>query len=116
MANRAFAVIFMFPLDIGKPAAAACQAAIALEQSFRPSRGACAQPANLPSVVDFITKHMEPLQVFVPPLSAARRCPLFEPLVRAPAEFDERLSAHLLELAQVIIQPVPFDLTSRSFT
>ena len=86
------------------------------ELSFWPSRGACAQPANLPSMVNFMTKHMEPLEVIVHPLPATGGCPVLEPLVRAPGEFGERLSTHQLEPAHVIIQLVPFDLTSRSLT
>ena len=67
-------------------------------------------------MVDFVTKHVKPLEVIVHLLPAAGGCPVLEPLVFAPAELGQRLRPNLLEPAHVVMQLVPSDLTSRPLT
>src|SRR5215831_4312482 len=76
--------------------------AVASTALVRAPRGACAQPANLSSVVDFVAEDVEPLEVVVHARSAAGERPLVEPLVVALAEFRQRSLANLLELPQVV--------------
>jgi hypothetical protein len=66
-----------------KKAFADCSAAMCL----RPTRRAAPQPANLPSMVDFMPKDMKPLEVIVHLLPAAKGCLLFEPPVLTTREF-----------------------------
>src|ERR1051325_4452019 len=93
----------------GESAACRCSAARCLS----PLRRSAPQPANLPSMVNFMPKDMKPLEVIVHPLPARKGRLLFEPWVIALAEFRQRPCADLPQPAQVIIQLVPSDLTPR---
>ena len=64
-------------------------------------------------MVHFMGDDVKPLEVVVHPLAIPEGRLLFEPLVIALREFLERLRAHVLQHAQVMVKPVSFDLVPR---